>query len=174
MIVFYKILLVVLKVILFTVQTLGVYFLIHNIPIWRKKRTGASASYEMFLSKDVQKTLNEFLADRKPVYESSSLCGKTIRLDGKDYIVFGENIESINSRNIEKSVTTLMLYRDGKLLSYRLTPEKDKDLYEKYSKRGPVRSRELRKDVRDFCNNACILDCTECILKKYGKGHKVK
>lgn len=173
MIIVYKILLITLKVILFVVQTLGIYFLIHNIPIWRRKRTGASAGFEIFISKDVQKNLNEYLAAKEPIYMSSSLCGKTIHLDGKDYIVFGENLESI-SRNIGKSTTTLTLYRDGKLSSYRLTAEKDKELYERYSKRGPVKSREIRRDVRDFCNNACILDCTECILKKYGKGHKVK
>jgi len=174
MIVFYKILLVVLKVILFTVQTLGIYFLIHSIPIWWKKRNGANASYELFISKDAQKTLNEYLAAKEPVYEGSGLCGKTIRLDGKDYIVFGENVELINYRHIKKSATILMIYRDGKIGAYKLTPEKEKELYERYSKRGPVRSREIRRDVRDFCNNACILDCTECILKKYGKGHKVK
>lgn len=174
MIIFYKILLITLKLILFVVQTLGIYFLIHNIPIWRKKRSGANASYELFITKDAQKTLNEYLSGKQPIYESSSLCGKTIRLDGKDYIVFGENIESINYKHIEKSATTLMVYRDGKISSYKLTPEKEKELYERYSKRGPVRSREIRRDVRAFCNNACILDCTECILKKYGKGHKVK
>lgn len=173
MIVVYKIILIVLKVLLFSVETLGVFFLIHNIPKWRKRRKGAYGAYETFVNDSLKERLDEMIKSRKPVFESGGgLVGKSVRVEGKDYLVMGEVLEKIITRHPENSTSTLLLYRDGHLRSYSLGPEKSKELYTKYSKTGPVRSREIRKDVKMFCNNSCIQDCTECILKKYGKNNK--
>ena len=180
----YKIILILLKVILFSLQTLGLWYLIHFIPQWKRaKNGGLVGSYEFDFNKDFREKLDRHLAKDNskmtPIIESGGLVGKTVRLKGGDEgIVLGVFLEHIDPRQPQKGRTTLVIYRGkkgrGKLETVVLYRKDDKELYSKYNKTGPVKSREIRKDVRLFCNNSCIQDCTECILKKYGKGHKAE
>ncbi len=176
MIIVYKILLITLKVILFAVQTLGIYFIIHYLPKYIKRKDGeCQGTFETTVGKDLQDTVDKnIIPGKMPVTKSTGLCGKVITIRGIDYLVMGENIETLDTRLPARSRVSLILYRKGKLKDYLLYPEDADKFYRKYSKTGPVRSREIRRDVRSFCNSACIQDCTECILKKYGKGHKAE
>lgn len=172
--IFAKILLIILKVILFTVQTLGVYFIIHYLPRYIGKKKGKiCSSIDIDIDKKTQSFIDtEIIPTSDSMTCSTGLVGKKIQYKGRRYLIIGEMIGAIG-RGRDNNVT-LIMYRDGKLTSKVFKDEEVSILYRKYSKTGPVKSREIRRDVRDFCTKSCIFDCTECVLKKYGKGHKAE
>ena len=172
--IFTKILLITLKVILFTVQTLGIYFIIHYLPRYIGKKKGKiCSSIDIDIDKRTQRFIDtEIIPTSDSMTCSTGLVGKKIKYNGHRYLVIGEFLGAIGRGS--RNNVTLLMYRDGKLTKKIFQDEQISILYKKYSKTGPVRSREIRRDVRDFCSKSCIFDCTECILKKYGKGHKAE
>jgi len=103
----------------------------------------------------------------------NGIIGKVISINGKTILpicVCLANISGFCARVYQ------IVYIDprGKLGEIRVSREDYNSLLKKYNTKGPVRSREIRRDVRNFCENYCIQDCTGCVLKCYGKIDKTK
>ena len=103
----------------------------------------------------------------------SGIIGKVISLNGKMVLpicVCLANMHDFCARAYQ------IIYIDpiGRLREARVDKEEYNSLLKKYNAKGPVRSREIRRDVRNFCENYCIQDCTGCVLKCYGKIDKTK
>ena len=101
------------------------------------------------------------------------IIGKVISLNGKAVLpicVCLANMSGFCARAYQ------IVYIDsrGNLGETRIDREEYNSLLKKYSTKGQIRSREIRRDVRSFCENYCIQDCTGCVLKCYGKIDKTK
>lgn len=101
------------------------------------------------------------------------IIGKIISLNGKAILpicVCLANMHGFCARAYQ------IVYIDsrGSLGETRIDREEYNSLLKKYNTRGQIRSREIRRDVRSFCENYCIQDCTGCVLKCYGKIDKTK
>lgn len=118
------------------------------------------------IPKNAQELLDKKIKEGKHLNTTESLVGKQINYEGEEYLVIQTTVTSINESYGPD--ITLILYSNGRLRTAVIGPWASAELYEKCLPK-PIRSREIRRDVKRFCNSSCILDCTDCILKKYGK-----
>ena len=95
------------------------------------------------------------------------LVGKIVKKGRKEYLVLSCDVIP-DMRSIKYR---LRLYSyDTRSTKYILVSGlRDIDFLKKYGvlSQQPIRSRVMRRDVKNFCNNMCIQDCSECVLKKY-------
>lgn len=118
------------------------------------------------IEKPVQNALDDIITRQGVTGTSNGIAGKVVNIGGNPVIVLSIVIINIDSYS---STFDLIYYRNGKIGKYRVDNKNRLEDAEKYFREAPIRSREIRRDVRAFCNSACILDCQDCILHKYGK-----
>ena len=143
---------------------------INMIKVLRNRRSGnIVCNVAVNIPKKVQDNLDNKINRRQDLTFTKSLVGKTITIDEEKYIVILILTLSVPGQDRYDGEFRLLLYSRGKLAWKTINSVEHYDLYEKFCAPKPLRSREIRRDVRKFCNSSCILDCTDCILKKYGK-----
>jgi len=150
---------------------LGLFYLIRIIVDRLGIKSTLHWNQRISIPIDVQKSLNREVGACHSLNDTGSLVGKIIDIDGDKYLVLSSTIKSISQNDPQDSTFDIVLYRDGKIYRQELGSNKSTELYNRYCTQKPVKSREIRRDVRKFCSNQCILDCTDCVLRKYGKSN---